>query len=175
MGLAAQSHCQWPGRLREAGPPGDSVCGLLGASSAPPGWNPCRGAPGEEQAAGFYALRAPWGRVARCWPSSGAYGCMWPGCRDRGTPPGTPVPGAQATVLQTHTARSPAGRPGHTGTCPTAPRQLLSSPPLGRHPGLWVTGGVRWRSLTPEHHGSDAETSPSNPAQLRSYIKKWGF
>lgn len=83
---------------------------------------------------------------------------------------------AQATVLQTHTARRPRGRPrGAQEPAPRPPRQLLSSPPLGRHPGLWVTGGVRWRSLTPEHHGSDAETSPSNSAQLRSYIKKWGF
>lgn len=178
MGLAAQSHCQWPDAC-ELGL-GDSVCGLLGASQGPSRVEPKAEGPLEGGAGGCWrpptrcghpgagcaVLAQLWGLRMAC-QAAGTEGRPCPRHSAPGASPGHSPP-------NTHSPQAPWPPPGAQEPAPRPPRQLLSSPPLGRHPGLWVTGGVR-RSLTPEHHGSDAETSPSNLAQLRSYIKKWGF
>lgn len=185
MGLAAQIHRQRPGGLREVGPRRRRVRPAGSFRQRPSGVQPVpRGTWG---GAGS-RWRSPRccghpGQAVRHWLSSGAYGWRARLQAQTGPPaPGTLGPGSQPRPQSSkHTQPiGPAAAPGRTGTCPRPPaprppRQRLSSPPLGRRPGLWVTGGVRWRSLTPEHHRFNAKTSPSQSAQLRSYIKKWGF
>ena len=129
---------------------GDGVCGLLGASvSAPPGWNPCRGAPGGEQAAagGLPGAAGTLGQAARRWLSSGPYGWHARLQGQTGPPaPGTLGPGSQPRPQSSkHTQPAgPAAAPGRTGTFPTAPSSAALLPATGPAPRAL---GDRWRAV----------------------------
>lgn len=150
MGLAAQSHCQWPGRLREAGPRRQCVRPAGSFRQRPSRVEPARRGPWrEEQAAagGLPRAAGTLGQAARCWPSSGAYGWRARLQGQRDTPaPGTLSPGSQPRPQSSkHTQPAgPAAAPGCTGTCPTAPSSAALLPTTGLAPGAL---GDRWRAV----------------------------
>lgn len=126
---------------------GDSVCGLLGASvSVPQGGDPRRGGPGGRSRRlleASHALRAPWSRLRRCWPSSGACGrARLQGQRDA-LPQALSAPGAGPGHSLKHT------QPAQARGMPQAPQGLLPGPVAALTPHHWagtremVTGGVR--------------------------------
>ena len=182
MGLDAQIHCQRPGHLREAGPQRRRVRPAGSFRQRPcraRTWNPHQGVPGgRSRLEASQALWVPWARPSSAGPAPGPTDGVT-GCRDRRNPAPQALLARGASPghspPNTHSPQAPRPPPGTREPAPRPPRQQLSSLPLGRYPGLWVTGGVRWRSLTPERHRFNAKTSPSKSAQLRSYIKKWGF